>query len=169
MKNKLYLVFVAILAAAALAYALLFRATDEDRIRQKLTALEAAVKSGGTELQAAARPLRIQQAFSRIFAPRVRVDAPEIVAGNKTREELAELVLSGEERTPGLYVAFSRVHLEIDPRAQPPRADVDALATLTGTDRGDATRRRNVYQVTLHFEKNEEEWRITRLAAAPVE
>ena len=167
MKNKLYLTLAAVLTAA-IVYALFFRATDEDRIRQKLTALEAAVKSGTSTPEVAARPLRIQQAFARIFAPRVRVDAPEIDSGDKPREELAALVSSGEERIHGLEVAFSRVHLEIDPRAQPPGADVDALATLTGTDRGAVTRRRDIYQVTLHFEKNKEEWRITRIAAAAV-
>lgn len=168
MKNKLYLA-VAALLAAALVYALFFRATDESRIHQKLAALEAAVKSGASEPNVAARSLRIQQSFARIFTPRVRVDIPEIEAGDTPREELAALVSSGEERIPGLDVAFSRVHLEIDPRAQPPRADVDALATLTGTERGDLTKRRSVYQVTLHLEKNQGEWRITRLAAARVE
>lgn len=168
MNNKIYLALAALAAAAVLAYALLFRATDEDLIRQKLTALESAVKSGDSEPQAAARPLRVQQAFSRIFAPRVRVDAPELGEGDRTREELAELVYTSEERIPGLHIAFSRVHLEIDARALPPRADVAALTTVTGTDRGDATRMRNIYQVTLHFEKNQEEWRITRIGAARV-
>ena len=42
MKSKLYLTLAAVLAAA-IVYALFFRATDEDRIRHKLTALEAAV------------------------------------------------------------------------------------------------------------------------------
>jgi hypothetical protein len=39
---------------------------------------------------------------------------------------------------------------------------------VTGTDPGDATRRRDIYQATLHFEKNQEEWRITRVTAAQV-
>ena len=110
MRNKLALALAAILVAVAV-YALFFRASDEDRIRQKLTALEAAVKSGASATEVAARPLRIHQAFARIFAPRVRVDAPEIDPGDKPREELAELVSSGEERIHGLDVAFSRVHL----------------------------------------------------------
>ena len=171
MKNKLIQVVAATLAAivvAALGYVLFFRASDEDRIRQKLTALEGAVKSGASASEIAARPLRIQQAFARIFTPRVRVDIPELEEGDRPREDLAKLVASSEGRIHGLDAAFSRVHLEIDPRAQPPRADVDALATLKGTSRGDGMRRSNVYQVTLHFEEIEEEWRISRIAAARV-
>lgn len=168
MKNKLILALAAILVAA-IGYVVFFRASDEDRIRQKLGALEAAVKSGASEPNLAVRSLRIQQSFARIFAPRVRTDIPQLEAGDTPREELVALVASGEERLPGLDVAFSRVHLEVDGRAKPPRADVDALATLTGTDRGDLTKMRSVYQVTLHFEKSEGEWRINRIAAAPVD
>src|SRR4051794_21808577 len=112
MKTKLYLALAAIVVAVV-GYALLFRESDEDRIRQKLTALEAAVKSGSASgPEAASRPLRIQQSFSRIFTPRVRVDIPELASGDRSREELTALVLSGEERVSGLYVAFSQVHLE---------------------------------------------------------
>ncbi len=168
MKNQLYLALAAIIAAT-IVYALFFRASDEDRIRQKLAAIEAAVTSRGSASEAAARPLRIQQAFARIFTPRVQVDVPEIEAGDTPREELAELVASSEGQIQGLDVAFTRVHLEIDRRAPPPRADVDALATLTGTERGEGVRRRNVYQVTLHLEAIQGEWRVTRIAAALVQ
>ena len=83
MKNKLYIALAA-LAAAALVYALFFRASDEDRIRRKLGALEAAVKSGAAEPNVAARALRIQQSFARIFAPRVRADIPELASGDRS-------------------------------------------------------------------------------------
>ncbi len=75
MKNKLYLALAPILAAV-LVYALFFRASDEDRIRQKLAALEVAMKSGGSQSDAAARPLRIQKAFASVFTPRVHADIP---------------------------------------------------------------------------------------------
>ncbi len=167
MKNKLYLALAPILAAV-LVYALFFRANDEDRIRQKLAALEVAMKSGASQSDAAARPLRIQKAFASIFTPRVHADIPQVEAGDMPREELTALAASSADRVQGLDVAFSRVHLEIDARAQPPRADVDALATLTSAGRGEVTQERNVYQVTLHFEKTKDEWRVTRVAAAPV-
>lgn len=165
MKNKLYLALVP-LFAVVLVVALLFRASDADRIRQKLAALEVAMKSGGSQSEAAARPLRIQKAFASIFTPRVRADIPGVEAGDTTREELAALASSTTAQVDGLDVAFDKVHMEIDPRAQPPRADVDALATVTGTTPGEAMKRRNIYQVTLHLEKIEGEWRISRVAAA---
>lgn len=167
MKNKIALALAAILVAA-IVYVLFFRTSDEDRIRQKLTALESAVKSGASASEIASRPLRIREAFARVFAPRVQVDVPEIQAGEQPREKLADQVASSEERIHGLDVDFEKVHVEIDPRAQPPRADVDALATVKGTGRGDGLRRRNVYQVTLHLEEIQEEWRVTRIAAAAV-
>jgi hypothetical protein len=165
MKNKLYLVLAPILAAV-LVYALFFRASDEDRIRQKLAALEVAMKSGASQSEAAARPLRIQKAFASIFTPRVRADIPGVEAGDTSREELAALASSTAAQVNGLDVAFNQVHLEIDARALPPRADVDALATVTGTTPGEAMNRRSVYQVTLHLEKIEGEWRVSRVAAA---
>jgi len=167
MKNKIAIALASIVAAM-IVYALFFRTSEEDRIRQKLTALEAAVKSGASTSEIAARPLRVRESFARIFAPRVQVDVPEIAVGDRPREELAELVASSEGRVHGLNVAFTRVHLEIDPRAQPPRADVDALATVRGSSRGEGMKRSNVYQVTFHLEETQEEWRITRIAAAPV-
>jgi SnoaL-like domain len=165
MKTKLYLALASIFAAV-LVYALFFRASDEDRIRQKLAALEVAMKSGTSEAEAAMRPLRIQKAFASIFTPRVRADIPGVEAGDTPREELAALASSTAAQVSGLDVAFNQVHLEIDARAQPPRADVDALATVTGTTNGDVMKRRSIYQVTLHLEKLEGEWRISRVAAA---
>ena len=147
--------------AAALAYLLVLRPSDEERVRRQVTALSVSVGIDAAERDPRARPLRIQQAFRRVFTRSVRVDIADLVEDMHGRDELAGMAVSAAETFRAVTLDFTGVRVEIDGAAQAGR--VDAVATLQGTDH-DGQPQREVRDVTMLFTEADGEWRIASIA-----
>jgi hypothetical protein len=160
MKRRLWIALA--FAGAALAYVLVFRPSDEERVRRQVAALADAVGIDPAERDPRARPLRIQRAFQRILTPWVRVDIADIVEDVHGRDELAGMAISAAETYGDLRVSFGSVHVQIDGTAK--LAHVRAVATLAGTDH-DGHREREDRDVTIGLENVDGEWRIAALSA----
>jgi SnoaL-like domain len=147
--------------AAALAYLLVFRPSDEERVRRQVTALSDAVAIDAAERDPRARPLRIQQAFRRVFTRSVQVDIADLVEDMHGRDELAGMAISAAETYGSVTLDFTDVRVEIDRPSQLGR--VYARATLQGTDH-DGHPDREARDVTMLFTEGEGEWRIASIA-----
>ncbi len=143
--------------AAALAYLLVFRPSDEDRVRRQVTALQSAVGIDAAERDPRARPLRIQQTFRQVFTRSVQVDIADLVEDMHGRDELAGMAVSAAETFRSFTLEFTNVRVEIDGPSQLGR--VSARATLDGTDH-DGQPQREARDVTMLFTEQDGEWRI---------
>jgi SnoaL-like domain len=159
--NRRLWIAVTFAGAAALAYLLVFRSSDEERVRRQIATLTAAVRIDAGERDPRARPIRIQQAFRRVFTPSVRVDIADLVEDMHGRDELAGMAVSAAETYRAVTLDFASVRVEIDGAER--TAHASAVATLQGTDHeGQAQRAER--EVTMLFEDVEGEWRIASIA-----
>jgi hypothetical protein len=156
--------WIAVAAAwmLVLVYAVFLRPSEEDRIRRQLGALSEAVRVGPGDQNPVVRAARIQKAFGRILAPRVRVDVPELGEPSQDRDALAGVAMSVGGGLGSLEVGFDRVRVEIDRTGQ--KADVIAGVVVNAVEL-DGQAHREGREVTLRLDKIEGEWRITAAAA----
>jgi len=159
--NRRFWLALTFAGAAALAYLLVFRPSDEERVRRQITALSGAVGIDAAERDPRARPLRIQQAFRRVFTRSVQVDIADLIEDIHGRDELAGMTVSAAETFRSVTLDFTQVRVEVDGSERLARAS--AVAALQGTDH-DGQPQREVRNVTMLFTEVEGEWRIASIA-----
>ncbi len=143
--------------AAALAYLLVFRPSDEERVRRQVAALSAAVGIDASERDPRARAVRIQRVFRQVFTRSVQVDIADLVEDMHGRDELGGMAVSAAETFHAATLDFTDLRVEVDAPARVARAD--AMATLHGTDH-EGHAQREMRDVTLLFMNVDGEWRI---------
>jgi hypothetical protein len=147
--------------AAIVVYFTIFRASDEDRIRQTLTRLAkaASVKEDDNPLS---RTGRIKSEFKEIVTDVVSVDIAEVNIRVTGRPELVEkAVMLGGVYSPAT-IDFSSMTIKIDEASS--SAKVDAVAVLTGTRGGE----KHVDKRDVHFLLHKDgSWKITTIDVLP--
>ena len=156
--------WLAILGAALLAgiCALVFRKSDDARIRAQLRALAGAVHAEAGENEIL-RARRIQSTFARVFPADAQVDVPGIHEGMAPRGELVALAVGAGRRYGAVELRFDAVNVELEKPER--KAWVTATATASGTPR-EGSGRAESRAVVMRFVESEGEWRITSAAVA---
>lgn len=137
-------------------YVAFLRENDEDRIRRRLTELTEAVRVRASEGdQGAARALRIQQTFARVFSSGVRVQVPDFSASNL--EDLTERAIVAGASLHSAELRFDRVRVDVAPGARSAAVDTEATLTTTGQEGGSSKEMR---KLDLRFQNVDGQWRI---------
>lgn len=159
-----YLPHAGIAAGLLIAgWALFFRASEEDRIRQKLEQLEDAVAVHGAENHLL-RLARIKKAFSEIFDQGVVIRIPELTGVESGRNELVGLATNAVQLYERATVDLDGLHIVVE------KTNTSAMASGEATL--DAVRHggeiaRDTRTVALRFDKIEGDWRIVNISASP--
>jgi ketosteroid isomerase-like protein len=157
----------AIAGLAVIGYAVLASPTDEERIRDRLDALEAAVQvDGDTSTNPVLRAGAVGGAFKEIFTEDVTFRIPELTSGDRGRPALARLAAQSGMYFSTLTVDFGGTDIELQGSATSAR--VTSVATVQGT-RGGGRLERDDRAVTFTFTKQDGEWLISDVRVAPKE
>ena len=164
MKRSTVLALLGALLIAGI-YVLVFRQTDEGKIRAQLHALSSAVHLETGENQIF-RAKRIQDTFSRVFPPEAQVDVPDLHQGLAPRSELVTMAMGAGARFSTVALSFDAVRVDLEKPSR--KAWVTSTATVSGATR-DGVDRQESREVVMRFEESEGEWRITSIAVADSE
>jgi hypothetical protein len=146
-----------------IVYALVFRQTDEGRIRAQLTALAAAVRVEDGPGNRVFRAAHLKDAYARIFAPRVELDVADLAHETTRREDLVGLTLALQAPLRTAALDFSSVRVQLESPADSAR--VTGTATGSGVEGGGQMRvERRAF--TMRFEKVDGIWRIAAVSAS---
>lgn len=157
--------FLAVLGLALLGYALFFMSDDEDKVREKIALLGESLSFQEKGQNPAFLLIRLNDTFSKIFAPTVHLAGLEVRQGPIDKKELAQIAsaLATRFETTSVSLGFVSVTLEGDLGAT---AEVDA--TLTATEFG-GTLRRETRHVRFSFVKIDGDYKISSMTADPPE
>jgi hypothetical protein len=151
--------WAAVLAAALIAgvCVLVFRRSDEGKIRAQLRALATAVHAEPGE-NALFRAKRIQDTFARVFPADVQIDVPGVHEGLAPRSKLVAFAAGAGIQYGAVDLRFDAVTVDLEKPQR--RAWVTSTASANGGDRGESR------EVVMRFVESEGEWRITSIAIA---
>ncbi|HEY3821952.1 MAG TPA: hypothetical protein VGL81_32520 [Polyangiaceae bacterium] len=165
MKPSWIALAVVLLATLAAGAYLVWRPTDESRIRAQLTALAGAVRIRDADAEAnpIARTAHVGGELEGLFEPGARVNVPELselASGHADRRELAELVAGAPRYVRTFDVDFTSVTVKLD--AGHTTAFVQATANVKVVERdGSASQDRRA--VDVHFVAKDGTWVIRTL------
>jgi len=154
-----------LIGLALIAYAVLARQTDDERIRAQLHRLAEAVsftKPGN----AVTRGLALKGAFRDIFDKTIRAEIPELGSPRTSRNALVELGLQSTRFARSLSLSFAGVDVDVDPN----RTTATAEATVTVravTHEGDD--RQDDRSVRFVFVRTDDGWKIARFRVTPAD
>jgi len=165
--RQVYKRSVAVVVALALAVGgyLVWRPTDESRIRGQLTRLAAAVRITDADQQAnpVERLARVTGQLDGLFDPEARVNIPELTdltSEHAGRRELAQLVAAAPQYVRTFAVDFTSVTIKMDPAHT--TAFVGATASVSADER-DGSTSQDRRAVDFHFVEKDGAWVIRTL------
>ncbi|WP_437765013.1 nuclear transport factor 2 family protein [Sorangium sp. So ce281] len=155
-----------LIAAGAVlgAAALLLSPSEEERIRDRLTQLENAVRIDDGERNPLVRHGRIRGEFAEIFAKEASARIVEIGDSLRGRDELANAATQAVVVYQTAEVSLGGTEIQVDPAGM--TAEVTATATVTGARHGREVRRDEL-PVVLRLEKIDGEWKIVSATVHP--
>jgi hypothetical protein len=160
----------ALVAGGALVVAggafLLFRPSDESKIRAQLARLAAAVKVKEADMQTnpIGRLAHVEGEFESLFDPDVRASVPELGSIPPGRRGLAELVTGAPRYVRTFDVDFGNVTIKLDDAHT--SALVGATARAKAVDR-DGKVRDDERAVDFRFVKDGGDWIMTTVTVWP--
>ncbi|MBM4359413.1 MAG: nuclear transport factor 2 family protein [Deltaproteobacteria bacterium] len=152
------------LGVALVVYALFFVKTEEERLRERLDALEAAVAIDDARETPLVRDARLRKRFAEIFTKDVALAVPELGATDKGRTALADLAISAQHRLARTSLDLDDLAIRLDESKQ--HALAVGIAHLVGTE-ADGTLIRDDRTVSLRLDVIEGEWRIVDVSVSP--
>jgi len=149
----------AVAAAAAGSGWIFLRGGEEDRIKDQLMRLAAALRfSEGTN--ALVYLARVKETYGEILADDVHVSAPELPGGVRGRADLANATASLARRFRSVDVELRELEIKMDEVKA--TAQVGATGVLVGGEHGGETQR-DRRALTFHVRKVEGVWRVASL------
>jgi hypothetical protein len=162
---KRWLPYVGIVFGLALvAYALFFRQTEEEIVRERLHELEDAVALSGPGENQVLRAARLRKSFADLFTQEVVVAIPELSGASTGRAELIELAAAAPLQYKSARIDLANLKITLDPTKTHAVAVGDAK--LIG-ERVDGAREQDSRTVSLSFDKIGSVWRIVNVSASP--
>lgn len=158
------LVLVVAVVAVVAAYALLFRSSDEEQIKERLDQLAEAARIEDSELSPSIRQSRIREEIPAIFSKEASASVAELEDDLHGRDAIAAAVLQLATVYQSANVSFGGVRVRLDLSGK--TAEVTATATVAGAPHGEAFRR-DKRRVTFTFGKVDGDWKITAATVAP--
>lgn len=149
------------LVAAVVVYVTIFRASDEDRIRQVLSRLAKAV-SVKQDDNVLARNGRIKSELKDIVTDLVSVDVAEANLRITGRADLADKATQLGAVYASATVDFTQMAIKIDEGSN--SAKVDGVAVLTGNRGGETRADKRDVHFLLHKDGS---WKITTIDVLP--
>ncbi|XXY53076.1 nuclear transport factor 2 family protein [Sorangium sp. So ce269] len=163
MKRWLPLGLIAVGVVLAVV-ALLFSPSDEDRIRDRLTQLEEAVRIDDGERNPIVRHGRVRKEFAEIFTKEASASVVELGDRISGRDELAAAATQAAVIYQTADVSLGDTEIKVDPAGM--TAEVTATATVTGARHGHPVRRDEL-PVALRLEKVDGDWKIISATVSP--
>ncbi|XXX74391.1 nuclear transport factor 2 family protein [Sorangium sp. So ce134] len=163
MKRWLPLGLIA-LGAVLAAVALLLSPSEEDRIRDRLAQLAAAVRIDDGERNPLVRHGRVRKEFAEIFTKEASARVVEIGDRLSGRDDLAAAATQAAVVYQTADVSFGDTEIQVDPAGM--TAEVTATATVTGARHGQPARRDEL-PVALRLEKVDGDWKIVSAIVHP--
>lgn len=152
-----------LLGVAVIAYALL-GPSDEDRIRELLDRLAAAVGVDEGERNPLVRHGRLRGEFAEIFAKEASASVPEVGEGLHGRDQLVAAATQVGSVYQSADVGLGDVKVSVDKAGQ--SAEASATATITGAMHGQPLRR-DERSVRFRIEKIDGDWKIFSVTVQP--
>lgn len=146
------------------AYVFLFSPSDDERIRNELTRLAAAVEISGEAPNPITHLAHVKGELAEIFEEDVHVTIPELPSLPPGRSELAKTATDASLYFRAASVTFAVVHLNLDDAKT--KALVLTTAVLHVTDREGASHIEKRL-VNFQFAKKDNAWRIRTLTVLP--
>lgn len=136
--------------------------SDEERIRQRLDRLAAAVSVKGDE-NVIVRTGRLRSEFHELLAEQASASVPELGVSRSGRRDLADAAAQAGLRFHHGQVSLVDVHVQVEPDRK--SGEAKATARLSGSWGGDL--RDEVRRVTFRVDKVDGEWLVSSVAVSP--
>jgi hypothetical protein len=144
-----------VVGAGLLAWALLGRPGDEERVRAQLEALERVVRvDDTTSTNRALRVLAVERQLESLVSDDLHLTVPELSSGRVTRRELAGLIAAEGARYSRASVTLRDTKIELG--GDPPTARVRTTVHLSATRRGEDAIERDERYATLLLHRRDD-------------